>query len=132
MMRTVHRWILEQVYAEVIAAGYEDLGRFHVGMFRWPTADGVRPSELADRLQITKQSVNTLLGDMEERGYLKRVPDPIDGRARIVRLTAKGRKLETVTYNAAESAQRQIAELLGPRRFSQFRASLEELVAKLS
>ena len=67
MMRTVHRWILEQVYAEVIAAGYEDLGRFHVGMFRWPTVNGVRPSELADRLQITKQSVNTLLGDMEER-----------------------------------------------------------------
>ena len=132
MMRTIHRWILEQVYAGVVAAGYEDLGRAHVGMFRYPTPDGLRPSEVADQLQITKQSVNDLLHDMEAGGYLVRAPHPTDGRARVIRLTAKGRRLEQTVYDAAGSCQEAIAELLGPRRFGELRAALEDVVAHIA
>jgi DNA-binding MarR family transcriptional regulator len=124
MMRTTLRWVLDHAYEHVVAAGFDDLGRAHVGVFRYPTAEGLRPSELADRLQITKQSVNDLLRDLEERGYLVREPDPSDGRARVVRLTTKGRALEDVVYAGAESAQQAIAELLGVRRFAQFRDAL--------
>jgi len=131
-MRLAHQWILEQVYAGVVAAGFEDLGRAHVGMFRYPTPHGLRPSELADQLQITKQSVNDLLHDMEVRGYLVRVPDPSDGRARVIRLTAKGRQLEEIVYDGAQSAELAIAELLGPHRFAQLRRSLEEVVSHIS
>lgn len=132
MMRIAHQWVLAHVYARVVAAGYEDLGRSHVGMFRYPTPDGLRPSELADQLQITKQSVNDLLGDMEARGYLVRVPDPTDGRARVIRLTAKGHHLEEIVYDGAQSAELAIAELLGPRRFAQLRHSLEKVVSHIS
>jgi DNA-binding MarR family transcriptional regulator len=78
-------------------------------------------------LQITKQSVNDLLGYMEERGYLVRAPDPTDGRARIVRLTPKGHRLDDVVYEAAGSAESAIVELLGARRFAQLRQSLDEI-----
>jgi DNA-binding MarR family transcriptional regulator len=132
MMRTVHRWVLEQVYTSVVAAGYDDLGRAQVWMFRYPSADGLQPSELADLLQITKQSVNDLLHDMEARGYLVREPHPTDGRARVVRLTPKGQRLEQTAYDAAGSAQEAIAELLGPRRFAQLRQSLEEVVSHIA
>lgn len=125
MMRVAHQWVLNYVYASVVAAGFEDLGRFHVGMFRYPTPDGLRPTELADQLGITKQSVNNLLGDMEARGYLVRVPDPTDGRARVIRLTAMGRHLEDIVYEAARSAEETIAAQLGPRRFAQLRTALE-------
>jgi DNA-binding MarR family transcriptional regulator len=131
-MRLAHQWILEQVYDGVVAAGFEDLGRAHVRMFRYPTPDGLRPSELADKLQITKQSVNDLLADMEARGYLVRVPDPSDGRARVIRLTAKGRQLERVVYDGARSAELAIAELLGPRRLAQLRRALDEVVSHIS
>jgi DNA-binding MarR family transcriptional regulator len=132
MMRIAHQWVLAQVYARVVAAGYEDLGRSHVAMFRYPTPDGLRPSELADQLQITKQSVNDLLGEMEERGYLVRVDDPTDGRARVIRLTAKGRQLEKTVYDGAQSAELAIAELLGPRHFTQLRDALETVASYIS
>jgi DNA-binding MarR family transcriptional regulator len=132
MMRIAHQWVLEQVYIGVVAAGFEDLGRFHVRMFRYPTPDGLRPTALAEQLQITKQSVNDLLGHMEARGYLVRLPDPADGRARVIRLTTKGHHLEKTVYDAAGSAERAIAELLGPRRFAQLRHSLEEVVSRIS
>jgi DNA-binding MarR family transcriptional regulator len=127
MMRTTVGWVRQYVYAQVIDAGYHELGRAHVAMFRYPTLEGLRPTEIAEQLQITKQSVNDLLGHMEQHGYLVRVPDPTDGRARIVHLTGKGRLLEDVVYEAAGSAERVIAELLGPQRFPQLRQSLQEV-----
>ncbi len=93
--------------------------------------EGVRPSQLADRVGITKQSVNDLLGHLEGHGYLVRVADSVDGRARVIRLTAKGRQLGETIYAAAGAAQLQIEEILGPRRFAQLHSSLELLTEQL-
>jgi DNA-binding MarR family transcriptional regulator len=131
-LRIVYLWVLEQIYANVSAAGFDDLGRFHVGMFRYPTAEGRRPSELAELLQITKQSVNDLLRDMEARGYLELAPDASDGRARIIRLTAKGHHLEQVVHQAAGSVSHQIADILGARRYTAFMSSLDEIVERIA
>jgi DNA-binding MarR family transcriptional regulator len=127
MMRTTVNWIMDCVYEHVVAAGFDDLGRAHVRLFRYPTAEGLRPSELADRLQISKQSVNDLLHDLEARGYLVREPGPDDGRARVVRLTDRGRALEDAAYAGAAAAQRRIADQLGARRFAQMRDALHEV-----
>lgn len=100
-------------------------------MFRHPSADGLRPSELADKVNITKQSVNDLLGHLERCGYLTREPDPLDGRARVIRLTEKGHALEGAINGLARDAEQTIAAHLGARRFSQFRSALVELDAHL-
>ena len=131
MMRTTVNWIMDCIYEHVVAAGFDDLGRAHVRLFRFPTAEGLRPSELADRLQVSKQSVNDLLHDLEARGYLVREPDPGDRRARVVRLTDRGRALEDAAYEGAASAQRLIAEQLGARRFAQMRDALQDVSARI-
>ena len=131
MMRHVWQWVREQIYAGVVAAGYDDLNPAHVGLIRYPTLEGLRPTALADEVVITKQSVNDLLGHLEGRGYLVRVPDPADGRARVIRLTAKGRRLGRTVNAEAQAAELRIAEILGPRRFAQLRSSLQ-LLAELS
>ena len=63
--------------------------------------------------------------------YGVREPDPANRRARVVRLTAKGRELETVIRAQAQHAEEQIAEMLGPRRFTQLQAALDDLVTGL-
>jgi DNA-binding MarR family transcriptional regulator len=132
LLRVGWQWVREQIFSGVLAAGYDDLNPAHVGLFRYPTLDRQRPSELADQLQITRQSVNDLLGHLEGRGYLTRELDPADGRARVVRLTTKGRRLEKTINGQAQAAELQVAELLGPRRFSQLRNALEELAGHLT
>ncbi len=57
---------------------------------------------------------------------------PTDSRARIVRLTERGQRLERTIYAEAEAAQQRIGELLGPRRFDQLRHTLEQLVELVS
>jgi DNA-binding MarR family transcriptional regulator len=127
-MRIGLQWVRDFIQASVAAAGFEDLGRFHVGMFQYPTADGVRPTELAESLQITKQSVNDLLRDMEARGYLTLAADPTDGRARIIRLTAAGHELERATHEAAKAASEAFEQILGSRRYAALYAALDEVV----
>ena len=126
------QWVREQMYAGVVAAGFDDLNAAHVGLWRYPGIDGLRPSQLADQRGITKQSVNDLLGHLEGHGYLVREPDSADRRARVIRLTSKGRRLQQTIYAEAEAAQLGIAEILGPRRFAQLHSSLELLAERFT
>lgn len=132
MLRVCWQWIREQIFDGVRAAGYDDLNPAHVALFRYPTLDRQRPSELAEQLQITRQSVNDLLGHLEHHGYLTREVDPGNRSARLIRLTADGRRLEKTINNQARIAELKIAELLGSRTFSQLRAAIEQLTDQLS
>ena len=132
MLGMVWQWVRDQLYAGVVAAGYDDLNAADVGLWRYPGLEGLRPSQLADRRGITKQSVNDLLGHLERHGYLLRVPDSVDRRARVIRLTSKGWRLQQTIYAEAGAAQLRIAEILGPRRFAQLRNSLELLTEQLA
>jgi DNA-binding MarR family transcriptional regulator len=125
------QWVREQVFEGTRAAGYLDLNPAHVGLVRYLTLDGLRPIEIAARMQITKQSVHDLLGHLEQRGYLLREEDPVDRRARVVRLTAKGRQLERDVRAQAAEADAQIAAMLGEPRFGQLRDALQLFVDEL-
>ena len=132
MLRVVWEWVRDQLYVGIVGAGYDDLNAAHIGLWRYPGLEGLRPSELADQVGITKQSVNDLLGHLEQHGYLLRVPDSADGRARVIRLTSKGRRLQQAIYAEAGAAQQRIAEILGPRRFAQLHSSLKLLAGSLT
>ena len=132
MLRVIWQWVREQIFSGVTAAGFKDLNPAHVGLFRYPTLDGLRPTELAVQLQITKQSVKDLLRHLEQSGYVVLKVDPADGRARIVRLTAKGRRLEKIINGQAQAAEQQVAKMLGNRGFLQLRKGLEELTDQVS
>jgi DNA-binding MarR family transcriptional regulator len=131
MFRVVWQWVRDQIYVGVVDAGYDDLNPAHVALFRHPSLDGLRPTELAMQLQITKQSVNDLVGHLEACGYVIRTADPADGRARVVRLTTRGRQLERTINAHARRAEQRIADTLGPRTFAQLRRALEQLSTSL-
>jgi DNA-binding MarR family transcriptional regulator len=90
------------------------------------------PSELAEDLQITKQSVNELLGYLERRSYLIREIDPEDSRRRRIRLTEKGRQVQAISYTVAQQAERDAADLIGEQRMADLRRNLEDLVTLLA
>jgi DNA-binding MarR family transcriptional regulator len=56
------------------AAGFRDLTVAHLAVFQFPGPHHVRPIELAERADISKQAMNHLLGELEDRGYLERKP----------------------------------------------------------
>ena len=129
LLRLAWQAVRERIYEGVLEAGYTDLSRAHVLLFRWPTIDGLRPSELAARNQLSRQTINDLLSDLEKRGYLERTLDPTDGRARIVRLTERGWNLQQVISDMSFATESEWAQVIGETRYGEFRSTLYELVA---
>jgi DNA-binding MarR family transcriptional regulator len=131
LCRLVWQWVRHEIHDAVLAAGYDDLNPAHVALFRNPGPEGLRPSELADEMQITKQSVNELLGYLERHGYIVRAPDPTDSRSRLIRLTDVGLDLQAVIWRAAEAAEGKATAVIGDDRMRDLRTSLVDLVTRL-
>jgi len=83
---------------------------------------------VAADVQISKQRVNDLLRDLERLGYLRLDPDPDDNRARVIRLTARGRRLHKVAIDAHAAVETRWAEALGQRRYRDLYAALKDVV----
>lgn len=76
--------------AALTEAGFPDLRAAHAAPFMVMDAAGTRGSHLAARAHMTKQAMGELIAYLIDRGYFETLPDPSDGRARLVRLTPKG------------------------------------------
>lgn len=132
LLRFLLHDVRARIYEGVVAAGFDDLRPAHVTLFRWPGPDGRRPTEVAADAQITKQAVNDLLRHLEKHGYLELHPDPSDNRARLIRLTGRGRRLHKLALGIHADVEDQWAQAIGPREFATVREQLGRLVDRVS
>ena len=126
-MRLPWEAVLERMLAALHENGFDDIDGPQLTVLLWPGPDGMRPSDLAARMRITKQALNYLLGDLERLGYLRRELDPDDRRARRIALTDRGRALVPVIRGAVARTERDWTAVLGEERFVQLRELLVEL-----
>lgn len=70
--------------------GFQDLGRSYGYVLRSLDSRPMNISELADRLEISKQGAAQIVDEMQRRGYVERRADPTDGRAKLLYLTDRG------------------------------------------
>jgi DNA-binding MarR family transcriptional regulator len=109
---------------------YNDIRISHGCVFGTIDPDGSRLTDLATRARMTKQSVGEVTSDLEQRGYLERVPDPSDGRAKIIRLTDRGRAAQALGQGVIDEIEQEWAERFGEERIAGFRDALESITAE--
>lgn len=131
-LRVVWLWTWETIMDAVTRAGHDDITAAHAGLFRYPGLDGYRLTDIARRMQVTKQSVHQSLGQLEKLGYLVREPDPTSRRSRLVRLTPKGHALQETIRLAARDADRRLVAMLGEPDGTRFKESLRRLVDEIA
>jgi DNA-binding MarR family transcriptional regulator len=78
-------------------------------------------------LKITKQSLNRVLNDLLEGGYVERRPAPNDRRMRQLRLTPKGLELEEKLWEAQRPRLARAFRDAGPDAVAGFRRVLTGL-----
>lgn len=111
-------------------SAYADIRPAHGCVFGHVDPDGSRLTDLADRARMTKQSVSEVTNDLEQRGYVERVPDPTDGRAKIIRLTARCREAQALGWGLIDEVERDWAERFGADRIAALRGTLEVITAQ--
>jgi DNA-binding MarR family transcriptional regulator len=89
---------------------------------------GSRLTDLAERAGMTKQTVGEMVNDLEERGYLERVPDPGDRRAKVISLTERGARAYLFGRGLIDELEREWAERYGEERIAALRDALEAVV----
>ena len=114
----------------VAEAGYTDIRPGHGCVFGYIDPEGSRLTDMAERAGMTKQSVGEAASDLEKRGYLERVPDPADGRAKIIRLTEKGRVAQAIGRGLIADIEADWAEQFGADRIAALRDALEAVGAE--
>lgn len=125
-----HRVLAAELVAALQERGYPDVRSGHLAVFQHiDRRSGTRLTELATRARMTKQGMMLVVDDLESRGYVRRVADPEDARAKIVRLTAHGRRAAGEARRAVQSLETRTRRQMGDRRYDTLRETLEELTA---
>ena len=76
---------------------------------------------------MTKPTVVYLVNGLERLGYVERVPDPADGRAKLVRLTERGARAQAEARKIVAEIEQEWSRALGQRDFATLRALLVRL-----
>src|SRR5687768_10652898 len=90
LLNAVKEAAIAELHRRLRDEGHPEIRPGHGCVFRFVDTDGTRLTELAERAQMSKQAVGEVVSDLERMGYVERVPDPADGRAKIIRLTEHG------------------------------------------
>ena len=88
---------------------------------------GSRLTELAAAAQMTKQSMQELVDTLERDGFVERIPDPTDRRAKLIRLTARGWAVHERAAEVVRGLQEAWTEALGPAKMAHLLALLRDL-----
>ena len=127
LLFVANRALEQRAFDAVVAAGITDITLAQARVAARIGPDGSRVTDLAEQARVTKQSAAFLVEQLEAAGYVERVPDPTDGRARLVRLTPRARR---VAQAADAEVQRVLAEWsdhVGEERLRQMHQTLRDL-----
>lgn len=107
--------------------GFSDLRITHLALIRDLPAEGIRASDLAELAAMTKQAVGQLAMELEDAGYVARLPDPTDGRAKLLRYTERGLTLLDTIPAVLKSTEAELKRRIGQREFESLKRSLTKL-----
>lgn len=121
--------VLADFREELERTEFGDIRPTHGCVFRFVKEDGMRLTTLADLAGMTKQSVGEIVDDLVARGYVKRVPDPEDRRAKLICLTARGEEAQARGFALFAEVEKRWTRRYGAERVAQMRELLEEIAA---
>jgi DNA-binding MarR family transcriptional regulator len=127
LLFVAYRALERRAHDALVAAGITDITLAQARIAARIGPHGTRVSELAEQARVTKQSAGFLVEQLEATGYVERVPDPADRRARLVRLTARADKVVKTANSEVDRVLAEWAEHVGPDRLRQVYETLLDL-----
>lgn len=131
LLREPFRAMNEQAIGRLAERGHPEVRYAHGNVFQYLDDAGTRVSVLAQRAGMTKQSMAQLVEHLEAHGYVERVPDPADGRAKLVRTTERGAEVFAIVREFVAETDARLQARLGAAKVARLRALLTELSAAL-
>lgn len=129
-MDIVSEAFFSEFRGELEQSKFNDIRPTHGCVFRYVRGQGLRLTEIAERANMTKQSVGEIVDDLAARGYVQRVPDPEDRRAKLICLTERGEEAQDFGLTLFAKVEKRWGERYGAERIAALRELLEEIAAR--
>jgi DNA-binding MarR family transcriptional regulator len=127
LLFVANRALEQRAFEAVAAAGFTDITLAQARVAARIAPGGSRVTDLAEQARVTKQSAAFLVEQLEAAGYVERVPDPTDGRARLVRLTSRARGVVQAANAEVERVLAEWSDHVGEERLRQMHETLRDL-----
>lgn len=127
LLFVANRALEQRAFDAVVAAGFTDITPAQARVAARIGPSGTRVTDLAEQARVTKQSAAFLVEQLEAAGYVDRVPDPTDGRARLVRLTPRAHLVVQVADAEVERVLAEWADHIGEERLGRLQDTLRDL-----
>lgn len=122
-----YRALETRVFERLAEAGFDDITPAQSRVFQRISANGTRLTELAEQAQVTKQTAGFLVDQLERAGYVRRVPDPTDARARLVQIAERGARTIPIAAAVVAEIEAEWTAHLGATQAAQLRRALLSL-----
>lgn len=122
-----YRYTEDRIFRALQDAGFDDWTLAQCRVFQRIDPDGSRLTDLAEQAQVSKQSAGVLVDQLERMGYVRRVPDPTDGRARLIVIEERGRRAAELAIATSAEILSEWKVYLGTRNFTMLRQILDQL-----
>ncbi len=120
------------VLARLAERGHPEVRAAHSAVFQYLDDTGTTVSALAERAQMTKQAMAELVHHLEAHGYVSRVPDPADRRAKLVLATERGREVLAIARALVPEIEERVGAIVGAERVPSLVADLDAIRAALT
>jgi DNA-binding MarR family transcriptional regulator len=127
LMREAFVVLNDLVLARLAERGHADVRSAHRAVFQYLDDTGTTVSLLAERARMTKQAMAELVGHLEARGYVERVPDPRDRRAKLVLPTGRGLEVMALAQQLVPELEEAVRDVLGAERAHALRTDLDAI-----
>ncbi len=111
----------------VRAAGHDAIRPSHAAVFGNLDREGTRLTHMAERAVMTPQAMGELVDDLARKGYVERIPDPTDRRAKLIRLTPSGEDAVQAAYDAIMVIEADLEAILGRTTLVRLRKALRTI-----
>lgn len=126
LLRLCHREVQVALDEGFASAGYR---RLHGAATQplWDAPEGLRLTRLAEIAGVSKQAMAEMVDAMVEAGYIERAPDPGDARARLLRLTRRGREAGLFARRLVRGVEARWEARVGRARVAALRETLRTI-----
>jgi DNA-binding MarR family transcriptional regulator len=127
LLREVRGALIDGVGQRVSAAGFGDVRANHDCVFSHLPPQGTRLAELATQYRMAPQSIVWHVDQLERLGYVERVPDPVDRRAKLIRPTKHGLAYMASARDALADIEHEWVRALGTNSLTKLRDILRAI-----
>ena len=132
LLRETFMALNDIVIVRLAEHGHDAVRPAHAAVFQYLDDTGTTVSVLAQRARMTKQGMAQLVQHLEAHGYVARVADPKDRRAKLVKPTDRGLEVFAIAQGLVPEIEDLVSSIIGENRKAAMQDDLTAIQHRVS